>query len=426
MPPPSLREHVPTIPPGVEQVVLTVLAKDPRKRFGRVQEFAHALERATQAASPRAPAPTVSGPPGAPSSASLARETAPSRFVPAPQVSLDKGRAPTVPAAPSPVPETASVSLAPPSRSTTERPRSSISPPVAPPKRGGTGALPPESATPYLQGQHSENGFRQPAMLTRLVAILSVFLVFVLLAATVIAVGYDISQSPIPVGSQSTPSAVLSTQQGTHPTNSRTQPPPTVSPEDALLTNLKADPTNHHDRFSLTGVAPEWDNNATCNFKNDGYHIIDLKFNEYTPCMDRMNAYQNFIYEVQLNLNGGDIAGLILRADSQFNHFYRVPLSSGGNYSLISCTASCSHLFSITTGNIVTTAMVTGDTNTSVTLDVIVQNNQFHLYINRKFVMTASDSTIPDAGNIGLYAATTTQGKPAEAIFSDVRVWFLQ
>ncbi len=44
--PPPLREHVPTIPPAVEEVVLKVLAKNPRDRFGSVLEFAAALKAA--------------------------------------------------------------------------------------------------------------------------------------------------------------------------------------------------------------------------------------------------------------------------------------------------------------------------------------------------------------------------------------------
>lgn len=42
--PPSLREKVPTIPPAVEEVVMTALAKDPYQRFSNIQAFAHALE----------------------------------------------------------------------------------------------------------------------------------------------------------------------------------------------------------------------------------------------------------------------------------------------------------------------------------------------------------------------------------------------
>lgn len=45
---PPLREKVPTIPPEVEQVVLTALAKDPLQRFATIQAFANALEQASR------------------------------------------------------------------------------------------------------------------------------------------------------------------------------------------------------------------------------------------------------------------------------------------------------------------------------------------------------------------------------------------
>jgi serine/threonine protein kinase len=62
-PPLSLRAKVPAIAPAVEQVVLIALAKEPQKRFGRVEVFAHALE---QAAQPRfEPSISLSQPSGA-------------------------------------------------------------------------------------------------------------------------------------------------------------------------------------------------------------------------------------------------------------------------------------------------------------------------------------------------------------------------
>jgi len=48
IPPPSLREHVPTIPAEMEQVVLRALAKDPKARFTSMADFATALEQASQ------------------------------------------------------------------------------------------------------------------------------------------------------------------------------------------------------------------------------------------------------------------------------------------------------------------------------------------------------------------------------------------
>jgi len=52
VPPPPLREKVPTLSPSVEQVLSLALAKDPKQRFANVQAFAHALELAAQSPEP--------------------------------------------------------------------------------------------------------------------------------------------------------------------------------------------------------------------------------------------------------------------------------------------------------------------------------------------------------------------------------------
>lgn len=49
-PPSSMREKVPTLAPTIEQVVMQVLAKEPERRFARVQDFAEALEEACKSA----------------------------------------------------------------------------------------------------------------------------------------------------------------------------------------------------------------------------------------------------------------------------------------------------------------------------------------------------------------------------------------
>ena len=45
VPPPSLCEHIPSLSPAVEQVILRALAKKPEERFAHVETFAIALER---------------------------------------------------------------------------------------------------------------------------------------------------------------------------------------------------------------------------------------------------------------------------------------------------------------------------------------------------------------------------------------------
>ncbi|HLZ63080.1 MAG TPA: protein kinase [Ktedonosporobacter sp.] len=51
-PPPPLHEHVPSISPVVEQVVLRALAKAPQDRYASVEEFARELEHATASSHP--------------------------------------------------------------------------------------------------------------------------------------------------------------------------------------------------------------------------------------------------------------------------------------------------------------------------------------------------------------------------------------
>ena len=46
-PPPAWRDHVPSISPAVERVVLKALSKDPQQRFAQVMDFASALKQAT-------------------------------------------------------------------------------------------------------------------------------------------------------------------------------------------------------------------------------------------------------------------------------------------------------------------------------------------------------------------------------------------
>ncbi len=50
-PPPSLREHVPTLSPAIEEVVMTTLAKDSHRRFPTISAFARAFEQACKPAS---------------------------------------------------------------------------------------------------------------------------------------------------------------------------------------------------------------------------------------------------------------------------------------------------------------------------------------------------------------------------------------
>jgi serine/threonine protein kinase len=58
-PPPTLLQYLPTLPPEIEQVVMTALAKRPEDRFASVRAFANALEQASQSNAPTERAPSL-------------------------------------------------------------------------------------------------------------------------------------------------------------------------------------------------------------------------------------------------------------------------------------------------------------------------------------------------------------------------------
>ncbi len=81
---PPLRQHLPTLSPAVEQVVMTALAKKPEERFGAMRAFATALEQASQERyTPLPPTPPrISTPLPPPSRISLPLPPPPSKPLP--------------------------------------------------------------------------------------------------------------------------------------------------------------------------------------------------------------------------------------------------------------------------------------------------------------------------------------------------------
>src|SRR5215469_879458 len=96
MPPPPLHEKVATVPLEVEQVVLRALAKDPKVRYASVQDFAMALEQASQRAYSR----TAIIPGEQPVAAAFATVAVPSAAPPALAASSASLETPAEPATP--------------------------------------------------------------------------------------------------------------------------------------------------------------------------------------------------------------------------------------------------------------------------------------------------------------------------------------
>ena len=102
-PPPPLRERMPGLPPEIEQVVFTTLAKDPHQRFGSIRAFATAFEQASQS-SPGFIIGNVPPPP--PSSPLQQGPVTPLSLPPVqPDRIISTGQPPTLPTSPSFTPQ---------------------------------------------------------------------------------------------------------------------------------------------------------------------------------------------------------------------------------------------------------------------------------------------------------------------------------
>ena len=180
VPPPSLRERVPTLPPAVEQVVMIALAKEPRQRFASVQAFATALEQASN------PAPGVAILPSQPVSPTnaIASLTPPSQF---PQVTTPPSQPSLPPGVVPPARQTSlSTNQVPPAWQSTQ----STGRDTAPNLPSQTGAVPPVStraipppalpSSPAVAGRSMEKIrpraqlILQPMLLLSLVVLLAV------------------------------------------------------------------------------------------------------------------------------------------------------------------------------------------------------------------------------------------------------------
>ena len=132
VPPPPIRDKIPTVSRDVEQIVMTALAKDPHDRFMNVQAFANALEQASQLDAPTFIKPVT---PANPDVQSMRPASPPPASIPATQ--------PARPTPPLDLPATELAMFAPPpvapvTPSTTSTPPLPPRPYTVPPKPVGT------------------------------------------------------------------------------------------------------------------------------------------------------------------------------------------------------------------------------------------------------------------------------------------------
>ena len=178
-------------------------------------------------------------------------------------------------------------------------------------------------------------------------------------------------------------------------------------------------------------VAAQWDQNNSCTFKSDGYHITAsnsiLGSGQFKGCHEANNQYQNMAISVDMDIVSGHSGGLFFRLGIDSNALgaysgYLFEVDNNGRYKI-----SSSANFSTGSGNKTlqdwtsSSAIKTGSTVKN-TLQLIANGSTMNFYINGTFLTTVNDS-VYTSGNIGFLATTNANGANADIVYSNLSVY---
>ena len=428
-PPPRLLDQVPTLPAAVEQVVFKALAKQPQERFACVQDFAEALQAASQLTV--APSPTTS---------------------PSPSVlpSLEAGSAPA-PISPS------SPTVATPSDWSTSV---STRPAQAAPERDVTLSTPTSPATSDASVPGERETVRPPTSHTDSLSVVShaltppplafpparlrrrlsgrALLLF-LLAALLLgsgSLGYWAFQNSVAQSqatatanarASATSNALATTVAGelaTEQANLTTATAQAQATAGVLQTATSGQPTSSDLLTAGQVTDPTWMNDGTsCFFAADGYHVhlppSAPPANGHS-CAESDRSYGNATITVEMRIHGGYSGGLLIRLQSaQFPIFlgYFFEVGIGGNYEIHRINAGSFTTLQDWTDS----SAINGGLDSLNVLQVIAHGNDFRFYVNGVYLTHVQDA-LYGVGAIGFVSQTDTTG-PGDAVFSNLRVY---
>jgi eukaryotic-like serine/threonine-protein kinase len=153
---------------------------------------------------------------------------------------------------------------------------------------------------------------------------------------------------------------------------------------------------------------------GSCQFSAGAYHAYQPQAGYFHSCTAYNTDFRNFAFEVQMTMISGEYAGIIFCRTTP-NTYYVFRMYNNGNYSL---------LRNIDTdfANAVSLASGTVALNRTNLVAVVVHAGTIDVYLNRKLLQRVKDRTYTH-GQIGVF--TGNNAHPAEAVFSDAKVWNL-
>ncbi len=184
------------------------------------------------------------------------------------------------------------------------------------------------------------------------------------------------------------------------------------------------DPLNNAN--SATTQAAQWDQNNTCAFQGDGYHVTasgGLLPDTFAGCHESQKQFQNFAVKVDVSILSGNTGGLFFRMSTNTLGAYMgylLEIDSNGNYR-VSRSASFN---SGETPLIDWTASPALNSGNAVnTLEVIASGNTLLFYSNGTFLTSVRDASYPNAGDIGFLATTVANGANADIRYANLNIY---
>ncbi len=439
----------PKLPPEVDTVLGVALAKQPEARFASVSAFAEALRQALQLQSSggitaidastivRMPPPQAGSDIHATLAISMAEAQTGSRrtlnFPDGRQISV------TVPIGvyngqvlrmeglglPSPYGGPTGALLL----SIAIAPTETIPAITNPEKLSQTIAVaPPPPSPPSSPGASSSSRQRQGFPASMVILLVVVALLVGLVGGGILYFSRlnssNTNQGNLPSHLQNTVTAgVTPTQQGnitaTATATATAQSSPSVSASSNPYTNsgtlVLNDPLTSNNYNWVTGTN---NHNASCQFTAQGLNVTQPAQGFFHGCIAQSTHFNNFVYEVRVNMISGDYAGITFCADKAQGTYYNFYITGDGRFVLEVFRGDQSQ-GKLTSSS--SSAINTGPPSTNV-LAVVVQNGSIGLYVNETNIATVNDATYTQ-GQIGVFSGNNVNS--AEAVFSNARVWQL-
>jgi hypothetical protein len=170
---------------------------------------------------------------------------------------------------------------------------------------------------------------------------------------------------------------------------------------------------------SFWSTLTQADGNGGCAFRGGAYHVREADPRRFYYCT-AAGIYSNFAFQVQMTILTGDDGGIVFRLDRANVKYYRLRMYQDGAYDILIYTGNSAAPFKVLQqGHIPTFNSGPGQSNL---ITLIARNTDFYLFVNKKYIATAIDSSY-SLGQIGLAAGDYSH--PAEVAFNNAQVWNL-